>query len=99
MTDQQESTVEHEIRMAELADQVRGSAPRPFVVYGIDNEYDDEFVGWGWDFPDEARTFVYCPDDRTTYSGNSVERALRHFGRGCDARLMWLGPPVDALDE
>ena len=95
MTDQQESTVDHEIRMAELADTVRDSAPRPFALYGIDTEYDDELVGWGWDFPDEERTFVYCPDDGTTYYGASVSRAMKFFGRGCDLRLMWLGAPFD----
>jgi hypothetical protein len=95
MADQPESTMDHEIRMAELADTVRNCAPRPFAIYGVDMEYDDEFVGWGWDFPEEARTFVYCPEDRTTYSGDSVTRAMKFFGRGCDARLMWLGPPFE----
>lgn len=75
-----------------LVTQVAEVAPRLFAVCELERDGDGELTGtelvaWGLAFADQVQWV--SPDGSEHGRSDSVDRTMRHFGRGCEASLVW----------
>ncbi|SDH37804.1 hypothetical protein SAMN05216553_120104 [Lentzea fradiae] len=75
-----------------LVELVAEAAPRLFAVCELERGGEGELTGaelvaWGLAFADQVQ---WVSTDGSGHGRfGSVDRAMRHFGRGCEASLVW----------